>query len=61
LPKDQLDAIIQLVKKSGRALCEDIVNPDYWNDAWKECPICGCKPDSDGLWVHLEEQCDLAS
>jgi hypothetical protein len=56
MPKDQLDAIIRLVKDSQRATCYYIVNPDYWRDEWTECPLCGCTPDADGVWVHRQEQ-----
>ena len=54
--KEQLDALIDIVKKHNTVSCDEITNKDYWNDEWTECPICGCKPDGDGLWVHGEQQ-----
>ena len=56
LTEEQLDKLIEMVRKSSSVSCDEITNPDYWNDEWTECPVCGCKPDADGLWIHNDKQ-----
>lgn len=48
------EALIKLAKSANEIRCEEIVDPEYWNDEWTVCPVCGCTPDNDGVWKHAE-------
>lgn len=52
ITEEQLEKLKEMVKKSHAVSCDEITNQEYWNEEWTECPICGCKPDEDGVWVH---------
>lgn len=51
---EKLDALIRLIKDANRVTCGSLVDPDYWNDEWTECPACGCRPDGDNIWIHSD-------
>ena len=50
------DALEKIVRDANTISCDEITNSDYWNEEWTECPVCGCKPDKDGLWIHEQMQ-----
>lgn len=56
ITEDQMKSILEIVNKSNSVSCDEITNEDYWNESWTECPVCGCKPDGAGIWVHGSKQ-----
>lgn len=48
----EFEELKELIKRSGNIDCDIVTNKNFWKDEWTECPVCGAKPDNDGIWVH---------
>lgn len=29
---------------------------DQWDEKWYTCPVCGCVPNADGVYVHKDPE-----
>lgn len=50
------EILINIVRAGYQLSCENLTHPQFWQDSWTTCPICGARRDKDGLWPHEPEQ-----